>query len=254
MMRMSCGFALAISVLLTLGCGDGVPPEEEGPSIAKGGRLYDKFWKVSSANEPTETHPMWATRPDLESNARIAADTWRCKECHGWDYRGKDGAYARGSHRTGFDGVFGSTTSQAEVVTSLAEAHGYRAAGLSDVELESLALFAREGLVDTGKWIDEQGVFRGDAERGKQLFLEGLGGNKSCKTCHGEDGLKIPKGSPTDYDDFVGKIATKNPWEFLHKVRFGQPGTKMPAASASGAPLQDIIDLAAYSQTLPTAK
>ena len=25
------------------------------------------------------------------------SDTWRCKECHGWDYMGVDGAYAGGS-------------------------------------------------------------------------------------------------------------------------------------------------------------
>ena len=27
--------------------------------------------------------------------------TWRCKECHGWDYRGAPGAYSIGSDFTG---------------------------------------------------------------------------------------------------------------------------------------------------------
>ena len=46
---------------------------------------------------PSGDHPMWARRPDAEANSRSGADTWRCKECHGWDYKGKDGAYAKGS-------------------------------------------------------------------------------------------------------------------------------------------------------------
>ena len=39
---------------------------------------------------------------------RAGADTWRCKECHGWDYAGKDGAYGSGDHRTGIVGVLGT--------------------------------------------------------------------------------------------------------------------------------------------------
>ncbi len=256
MTRMGSGSALAIFIAIGLGCGeqDASDPSESGASVAKGGLLYDKFWKVSTPDEPTDTHPLWSNRPDAESNTRTGANTWRCKECHGWDYRGVEGVYAKGSHRTGFMGVLGSKVSQAEIVTSLADAHGYRAAGLNDVELESLAMFVREGLEDSSKWIDEGGAFRGDAGHGKSLFMKGLGTNKSCKTCHGPDGLKAPKGAGADYADFVGKVAGENPWEFLHKVRFGQPGAKMPAAVRGGASMQDIVDLGAYAQTLPKAK
>ena len=141
-----------------------------------------------------------------------------------------------------------------EIVTSLAETHGYRKAGLSDEELESLATFVRTGLVDTAKWIDEAGAFKGDPGRGPKLYVQGLGGKKSCAACHGPDGLQAPLLSNPDYEDFVGKVAKKNPWEFLHKVRFGQPGTKMPAAVNGTATMQDIVDLGAYAQRLPTSK
>jgi len=40
------------------------------------------------------TSPLWATQ---SSNTRSGKDTWRCKECHGWDYMGVDGAYGSGS-------------------------------------------------------------------------------------------------------------------------------------------------------------
>ncbi len=261
MTRAALGVAVGLIAGLLSGCGDSQPtPKPDGKpkpavaSIAHGGQLYDKFWKVSDAPEPTATHPLWATRPDQESNKRVGSDTWRCKECHAWDYRGVDGAYAQGSHKTGFAGLFPSAASAAALTASLADTHGYREAGLSDVDLESLVLFLREGLVDTTKWIDGAGAFRGDAVKGKALYMNGLGGNKSCKACHGLDGLRPPKGAPADYGDFVGLVANKNPVEFLHKLRFGHPGSKMPAAVKGTGSMQDIADLAAFAQSLPKAK
>src|SRR3989338_8995844 len=72
------------------------------PSVSRGGVLYDQWWKVTGAEAPTADQPLWQTQT---SNTRTGADTWRCKECHGWDYEGVDGAYGSGSHKTGFEGV-----------------------------------------------------------------------------------------------------------------------------------------------------
>jgi hypothetical protein len=63
---------------------------------------------------------------------------------------------------------------------------------------------------------------------------------------HGEEGKMIDFGG-----DYLGSIANDNPWEFLHKVRFGQPRTPMPAGRDSGWSTQDAVDVLAYSQTLP---
>jgi mono/diheme cytochrome c family protein len=259
MARAAFALLLAPTLLLLAACGDSdpTPALDDAPkqaSAVHGGKLYDKFWKVSDATAPASTHPLWSKRPDADSNKRTGSDTWRCKECHGWDYRGAAGAYAQGSHKTGIAGVFGSDLSAEALGTSLAEAHGYKAAGLAAIDLESLVMFLREGLVDTTKWIDDEGSFRGDAAKGKALYMKGLGSNRACKVCHGEDGLKPPKGAPADYNDFVGMVASKNPTEFLHKVRFGHPGSKMPAAVKGAAAMQDISDLAAFTQTLPKAK
>src|SRR3990172_490672 len=71
-------------------------------SVAKGGRLYDQWWKEAGVQAPAGNQALWATQT---TNTRSGADTWRCKECHGWDYLGKDGAYGSGSHKTGFVGV-----------------------------------------------------------------------------------------------------------------------------------------------------
>ena len=64
-------------------------------SLARGGKLYDKWYAVIKADKPTESHPLY---PASAKYADKPASNWRCKECHGWDYRGKDGAYASGSH------------------------------------------------------------------------------------------------------------------------------------------------------------
>ncbi|MDP2935907.1 MAG: hypothetical protein Q8O86_05400, partial [Dehalococcoidia bacterium] len=65
-------------------------------SISAGGKLYDEWWEEApGATEPKGDQPLWATQT---TNTRKGTDTWRCKECHGWDYGGKDGAYGSGSH------------------------------------------------------------------------------------------------------------------------------------------------------------
>ena len=72
-------------------------------SVSRGGRLHDKWWSETGAEQPIIDQALWAMQ---SSNTRSGSDTWRCKECHGWDYLGEDGAYASGSHFTGFPGVY----------------------------------------------------------------------------------------------------------------------------------------------------
>ena len=91
-------------------------PELFGNSL-RGGLLYDKWWKPLGLDAPETDHPLWATQTD---NTRSGADTWRCKECHGWDYKGAEGAYSGGSHFTGFTGVFqGAGTDPNELLAAL---------------------------------------------------------------------------------------------------------------------------------------
>ncbi len=54
-----------------------------------------------------------------------------------------------------------------------------------------------------------------------------------------------------DFDgEGVGDPANGNPWETLHKIRFGHPGTAMPSSVKSGWSTQDAVDVLGYSQTL----
>lgn len=53
----------------------------------------------------------------------------------------------------------------------------------------------------------------------------------------------------TETPEYVGTVTQKNPWELLHKTRFGRPGIAMIALVT--LPLDDLADLLGYSQTLP---
>ena len=75
-------------------------------AIARGGLLYDKWWAVLELDAPDGTHPAYPA-----AGKKKGSSTWRCKECHGWDYKGEDGACAKGSHysvTTGVGGVAGT--------------------------------------------------------------------------------------------------------------------------------------------------
>lgn len=55
-----------------------------------------------------------------------------------------------------------------------------------------------------------------------------------------------------DEVEVIGTMANDNPWEFMHKARFGQPGVAMVGLVA--LPIQDVVDILAYAQTLPGKK
>ena len=119
-----------------------LPQGFQDADATRGGSLYDKWWAVAGVDAPTEDHPRWASQT---TNTRSGADTWRCKECHGWDYKGEQGAYGSGSHMTGFPGVFGTNSSAQGVFDKVKDEHGFGTAGLSDEDIWDLAKFVLDG-------------------------------------------------------------------------------------------------------------
>ena len=107
---------------------------------------------------------------------------------------------------------------------------------------------------DTAKIVDQDRKFTGDPGRGEALYSFGIRGNTSCLHCHGEEGLSVPPDSSEEFEEFPGLLSNENPWEFQHKVRFGHPGSEMPAAFAVGVTVQEVADVAAYCQLLPATR
>ena len=233
-----------------------VPIPGAAPSpfvIAAGGRLYDNWISEIGASAPLTNQPLWA---DQSTNTRGGSDSYRCTECHGWDYKGAGGAYSSGSHFTGFTGVMraGRTLTRDDLATVLNGSFNFKhdfGQVLSDSQVEALAAFLDIGLVDYSEFI----VYETKKPRGTPDLANGqLRYSRTCSNCHGNDGLEINfggAGSP----EYIGDIASANPWEFLHKVLFGQPGPKaeeMPAVSTRGWTDQDLVDLLGYAQALFT--
>ncbi len=236
--RLAAPAAVALAGLLAAG---GVAAGQMG-DIAHGGRLYDKWYgEAEGAAKPTESHALY---PTDRKYAKKAGANWRCKECHGWDYMGKDGAYAKGKHSTGIKGVNAMRNADPGAVVKILEggSHGF-AGKLSAGDLNALALFVTKGQIDVSPYVDMASKkVNGDAAKGAGYF------DTICAQCHGADGRDINFKTP-EKPEFVGTIANANPWEFLHKVYNGQPGEQMPALR--GLDPRIAIDIATYSQTLP---
>jgi thiosulfate dehydrogenase len=218
-------------------------PEE--PAVSGGGQLYDKWWVVLELDEPADDQPLWATQ---STNERSGTDTWRCKECHGWDYLGAEGAYGDGSHFTGFTGVLGAATLSAEELTAWLDGstnpdHDFSV--MEEIGINAMLAFLQSEMADISAFVNDDKSVNGDPVNGEDLW-EG-----TCTTCHGVDGTKI-NFHDADDPEYVGTVAAGNPWEFFHKVLFGQPGAPMPSGMALGWGLEEIADLLAYAQTLPT--
>jgi len=190
---------------------------EEAPALA-GGRLYDKWWAALNIDAPQDDQPLWATQ---DTNTRSGSDTWRCKECHGWDYKGADGAYGSGSHSTGFPGILGADSKPAEELTGwldgTANAGHDFSAFLDENQIGMLVTFMQTGMVDTAEYINDDKAANGDPAAGEKLY------NVACSRCHGDDGKAINFGDEAE-PEYLGDHATGNPWEFWHKASYGQPG------------------------------
>ncbi|NQV14582.1 c-type cytochrome, partial [bacterium] len=215
--------------------------------LVRGGQLYDKWWKVNDGTEPASNFdPIWASQ---STNTRSNGDSYRCKECHGWDYVGKDGRYSSGSHFTGFDGVWASRTNdKADLFDAIKDAGGDHdlTAELSDVDVLDLTKFIVDGLVNMSLYIDASDIATGDATAGQTLFVD------NCSFCHGADGNSLDF-EGDDGVQGVGFLANDNPQETLHKVRWGHPGSNPAMLSMVDEGLTDgqIGDILAYAQSLP---
>jgi len=209
--------------------------EPDQGSIARGGKLYDKWYKVIGVEAPAESHPLYPA--SNEKYANDPASNWRCKECHGWDGLGAAGAYKSGGHATGIKGIEGMAGAEpAAIVAVLTSAeHGY-GDKLSETDLNDLANFVAYGAVDWSLMINDDKSIKGDAAKGAQVY------GTICVNCHGVDG-KQPKEMPP-----LGSLMG-NPWEVAQKLLNGQPAEVMPALRALDR--QVVADVLAHIATLP---
>lgn len=212
--------------------------------LVEGGLLYDNWWVAADLAEPTGDQTLWATQ---STNEREGPDTYRCKECHGWDYEGAEGAYGSGSHFTGFPGIMQAADKTTEEITTALTSDDHDFSELGEDQIAHLVTFIQEGLADYGQYIDSdtKAIVDADVDHGEELFI-GL-----CQTCHGSDGQTLNFASE-DEPEYLGDLALDNPWETFHKARYGHPGSdpEMPSTLQEGWSIEDVRDVLGYAQTL----
>jgi mono/diheme cytochrome c family protein len=215
----------------------------------EGGRMYDNWIEALGATAPETDQPLWKTQT---VNTTISgADTWLCSTCHGLDYKGRDGINAEGTESyTGFPGILAAKDMSETDLTAWLDGtknkdHDFKSYFTAD-EMARMVAFMQKGMADHSDYINADGKAKGDVQHGKVLFTS------ICQICHGENGKTINFLADEGGNEYIGNVATAEPWGFFHVATVGVPGTGMPAGMNLGWLPQDIADLLAYAQTMQT--
>lgn len=210
--------------------------------LKNGALLYDNWPKMKKA-DIKDTHPLYPP-----TSKKSGKSTWRCKECHGWDYIGNKGRYSKGSHFTGITGVFHVQGKNPEVLYSSMKnknaEHDF-SEYLSKSQILDIVKFLSEGQVAIEPVIDSQGKGKGNRTHGKVLY------EAHCSDCHGSDGNEIDFEGNKEGVQGIGWLTNDNPQESIHKIRWGHPESDMPSMTVDkNLSEQDSIDILTYSQLL----
>ncbi|PKP09923.1 MAG: hypothetical protein CVU09_09855 [Bacteroidetes bacterium HGW-Bacteroidetes-4] len=225
----------------------------ENASIANGGIMYDKFWSTESNFDQNNTN--LATLNDK-------ADFFRCKQCHGWDGLGSNGAYINRAPKTTRPNVsalnlynLAQNKTSKELFDAMKATNGRRDISydlstydpatnytegdkmpnfgqlLTDAQIWDIVKFMKEGMFDVTELYDA--TYTGEYPTGSfALSNIGKNGNEAngnnlytekCAACHGANGSDIDLGGSTA----AGKFTRSKAYEVQHKVKYGQLGSSM---------------------------
>jgi mono/diheme cytochrome c family protein len=207
----------------------GLPGNNVLLSVQRGGKLYDDWAREVNKDVPKTPHPAYPKDKEVPAGS----NSWRCVECHGWDYKGAAGL--RGIRRM-------AGAHPAAVVDVLTDKTHAMHRFLKFRDLWDLGSFVAHGQLEMNEFIAPRTKeARGSADEDLAFFYA------LCATCHGDEGTEI-RTMPA-----MGRVATENPWKALHKIMHGHPGEFMPAWQAA-LTRQQIKNILATLQTLPKRK
>lgn len=217
---------MLIALMALTGCiSAGDASASDASSIVRGGRLYDNWSREIKDHSPNVWHPaLTANRGSLP-----AAESWRCKECHGWDYKGNRGMVGIRSRQGADPGA---------IVAVLKDSTHRYGGLLRESDLLDLANFVSRGQVDMQAVIQSARSSKAATATYEKYY------GTICSSCHGLDGTRLHEAPP------LGDAARQRPYEILHVILNGHPGGNMPGLSALGTEFAGGIQ--AYLQTLPT--
>ncbi len=216
---------------------------------SRGGKLYVAWDMAYDKNLPQTRNPLW---PENTASRVPNVLTWRCVNCHSWDYRGSSSNTQSFLFKNlDIPGLFGMMEkTQSEIIPWLTGENNPNhdfSAYLTEKDLNDLSAFLSTGLVTPNLIANvETNQAFGNLQVGEDSYVE------FCSSCHGMEGEKINYGT-TEVPTFMGDMAMTNPWRVAHIVRYGHLAANVPPAEALGLPFSQQIDIIAYTQTLPTA-
>jgi len=214
----------------------------------RGGLLYDKWWTPRNGSirtAPPVTSVVHLAWPKSINSDIDSTSTWRCAICHGWDYIGAEGVYSD-PNTLNFSGISGIVQASPNSPAKLIDPgliyefihSGQTASGIPHqfgLYISVADIYALTRFITT---IQNQALNNLSPSSVIELASKKVIGNQSkgfvqyhnlienggCdETCHGSDGQLINLKSLYGIDLFT--LANNDPWQVLHKIRFGQPGS-----------------------------
>lgn len=232
----------------------GQEPTEGDP--LKGGRLYAAWDIVLGVELPIESHQLWVYEDELTPSS------WRCVNCHDWDYQGKrirvfeeeevDGDLSVGDPvELEYPSLLSMFADSEEDIIKWLDGTNSRdhdfSRYLSPEAMLDLSAFLSAGVIAPNLVADpNSGVVSGSSALGEDLYKQG------CRECHGPEGAKINFGTISQ-PWFLGNVGASNPWRAAHIVRFGHTKGEFDSTGNLGWSFNQQIDLLAYLQILPAA-
>jgi len=221
--------------------------------LSTGGIMYDKFWSTESGFDQNNVHL-----------ATLAAysNFFRCKQCHGWDGLGSNGAYISRAPKTSRPNVssielyhWAKTKTGKEIFDALKQTAGRRDIShdlstydpannstegdkmpnltqlLTDAQIWNIVKFLKAGMFDVTELYDA--TYTGSYPTGSMTITnvgrdgDAASGNAyytsaNCIVCHGVDGTTLDLEGKT-----LGKFVRTKGNEVQHKVKYGQLGSSM---------------------------
>lgn len=255
--------AALAALLMTVGCSDDdptSPPTVQDPAGytnadgPNGGQMYDKFWAAETG---------WNQADPNLATFSASANFFRCKQCHGWDLLGSQGAYISRGPKTSRPNVSGlnlesiavSSTPQ-DLFDALKTSTGRRpltadlatydpatnptvgdqmpdlGSFMTDDQLWDLVRFLKvEAEVVTNLYaFTTSGTYPSGSITYSDIGKDGSAAagdavfTLKCAGCHGSDGTAFLVDG-AGYS--VGSHLRAKPNEDQHKIKFGQLGTAM---------------------------
>jgi len=245
--------------------------------FSTGGIMYDKFWSTESGFD--------------QNNAYLAtfngsSNFFRCKQCHGWDGLGSNGAYISRAPKTTRPNVsslnlfqIAKTKSGLEIFEGMKKTTGRRDISydlstydpvtnntegdkmpdlnqfLTDAQIWDMVKFMKESMFDVTDLYDA--TYEGTYPTGSMTITNvGKDGNAAngnafytanCVVCHGADGTNIELEGKT-----LGEFVRTKANEVQHKVKYGQLGSSMVGEfDITLAQMQDLYKACADTVAFP---